>query len=121
MSYPDDGSNPEARKILDAIPKGRDNARTAAEIARRAGVSSTDSTFPGVRKTIKQTIIGEWEKPVGSCNSGFFLIVTKEELESCLDDYTARIRGIEKKMRTLKEAYQAEHGSSEEPQRTLFG
>lgn len=121
MSYPDDGSNPEAREILRHIPKGRDNARTAAEIAQRSGINSTDSTFPGVRKTIKQTLIGEWEKPIGSCNDGFFFITTQDELQNCLDDYNARIRGIQKKARTLKEAFESEYDPSSQPQRTLFG
>jgi len=121
MSYPDDGSNPEAKEILHNIPKGRDNARTAAEIARRAGIDSTDSTYPGIRKIIKQVLVGEWKRPIGSCNDGFFFITTKEELQSCLDDYNARIRGIEKKARTLKEAFEKEHEPSSEPQRTLFG
>jgi len=121
MSYPDDGSNPEAKEILRHIPKGRENARTAAEIARRAEIDSTGSTFPGIRKVIKQVLIGEWKKPIGSCNDGFFFITTTEELQSCLDDYNARIRGIEKKARTLKEAFEAEHTPSSEPQRALFG
>jgi len=101
--------------VLEAIPKGRDNARTAASIAEDVGVEEQTATSYQLRKIIKELVV-EHDHAIGSCSHGYFLIASPQELEDCLDDLRQRKRGIQQRIHALREAY----GTDDDGQHSLF-
>lgn len=108
-----DISDPQVREVLSEIPVGRDNARSASEIADRADVDDADATEYRTRRIIK-TLITDHQRAIASCSEGYFRVQTREELEAYIDDLQSRIAGIQKRIDKFREAFRTTHGSPEE-------
>lgn len=102
-------------QVLDAIPRGRDDARTSAAILDEVALVDEDPTQHKLRQIIKR-LITEHGYAIGSCNDGYFIIADRHELDEYLDDLRARKRGIQKRIYALKHAF----AEDDDPQHSLF-
>jgi hypothetical protein len=77
---------------------GRNNPITALELAQHFDVSDGGTEVP-IRDVIRGAI--EQGRLIGSCNRGFYLITTLDDLEFNLDDLRSRAEGILQRRRNL--------------------
>jgi len=107
------------RRLVEALPVGQDGAITSSELAARLGRGEDDPTNPQLRQAIR-TLIGDHGWPVGSCNSGYYLIETNDELQSNLEELRARKRSIQDRIQDLRAAWSAEQSTENKNQGQLF-
>jgi len=107
------------RRLVEALNEGQDDALTSAELTRRLGREEDDATNPDLRRAVR-TLIKDHGWPIGSCNGGYYLIETNDELQSTLEDLRRRKRSIQDRIKELRAAWSAEHAADDKNQGALF-
>jgi len=110
MSTPTDsppGMSERQVRVLEAIPRGRQHARTSGEIADEVEIRSGDATHHAVREIIRE-LIYDHERPICSCNNGYFTPATDLELQEYLEELRSRKRGIQSRIKALRSAYHSD-------------
>jgi hypothetical protein len=88
-----------AVNIIEYLPRGKENAKTASEIAHRLNASD-GQTEVRIRKLISDAIAnGEL---IGSNSRGYFLIITYDELNEYCENLETRINGIRSRINALR-------------------
>ena len=87
------------RKILQVLKRGKGSSLPSSAVRYEIGApeSRTDVL---VSRLIRDLI--EEGHPIGSCQKGYFIIESKEELDEVLEDLRARAAGIETRIRKLR-------------------
>ena len=83
--------------------RGRSNAITSKRISAKMGFPMEDTQSVS-RKEIWKTA-DEYGLPLISCNKGYFIAQTDEEMAEFNENYEKRIRGIRKKQEMANKYY----------------
>ena len=83
--------------------KGSDNAITSTDIDLQLGGLDYDSTNRTVRRYIEELLYEGM--PIGSCSKGYYVITSKDELDTYINNLSARIKGIQDRQISLIENF----------------
>lgn len=98
-----DGRIKKIAEILSSH-RGKGNEITSARIAEMIGIRE-DDTHAGTRDLIKQAAEA-FHLPLSSNGKGYFIIKSEEELEAYMSNLDARIKGIEKRKKMIRENFE---------------
>lgn len=88
---------------LELLDTGPDDARTAAELARRTGIDDRGGS-PVTREAIRE-LIDERGVPVVAGTKGYYLLDSPAELKRYLATLDSRIAGIEERKQLVVAAW----------------
>lgn len=83
---------------------GPQDAITSGELASACGIADGDAN-PDTRAAIR-TLVEDRNLPVAATSQGYYLMTSREQLESYLEDLDSRIAGIQERKHLVVEAFQ---------------
>jgi biotin operon repressor len=95
-------------KLMAVLPKGKDNAILASEIAEKLGLKREKTEQP-TRELISEAIT-KHHKVIGSCQKGFYVPQTKSEFHSIVDSLESRRSALNARIDSLWESWVSQVG-----------
>lgn len=94
--------------------QGSDNPITSKELSNKLGQRDAHATNPKTREMIRDLIF-DYQFPIASKNTGYFLITDKEEYEEYVEDLVARRDKIDTRIDAFCHAAQENFGFAPDP------